>query len=86
MSALPNAMVPLFDFAGEPTSCLREILGNRATLPRGPLVDLEGRATPGFRNFLSGFVTTPLPGPSVQLADRLGRPTRVFTMLLAGLR
>lgn len=85
MSALPNASVPLFEAAGEAASPLREILSARGTLPRGPLIDANGLALPGFRNFLSGIVTKPLPKASAPLADKMGRPTRVFTLLLAGL-
>lgn len=85
MVALPNATVPLFQTTGAPTSPLREILTPLGDLPRGPLVDANGRALPTFRNFLSGIVTKPLPSVSVQLADKQGRGTRAMTMLMASL-
>jgi hypothetical protein len=85
MSALPNAAVPLFDFVGEATPTLLEILNLHGTPPRGTLVDPLGRAQPAFRQFLANIAIKPLPAANVAFADRLGRPTRVFTMLLANL-
>lgn len=84
MSALPNAQAPLFTGSGEPMPVLRQFLGGE--IPRGALVDGEGRATPPFRNYLSGRVSQPLPAASVALADDQGRPTRAMTMMMMGLR
>jgi hypothetical protein len=85
VTALPNASVPLFDFVGEATPVLREVLKPHGSPPRGALVDTLGRAQPAFRQFLANIVTKPLPSANVAFADRLGRPTRVLTMLLANL-
>lgn len=86
MKALPNAMVPLFEFTGEPTGSLREILtGRGAEPPRVAWVNTDGTATPAFRTFLAEIGAAPLPGPMVAFADKFRRPTRAFTALLMGL-
>ena len=85
MTALARATVALFDQSGAATPVLRELMVSRGELPRGPLVDGQGRAQPAFRQFLKGIVTKPLPVYAAALADDQGRPTRVFSMLLANL-
>lgn len=85
MTPLPSTSVALFDADGGATVVLRELLRPLGEVPRGALLDRTGRAQSVFRRFLAGIATKPLPNQMATLADTSGRPTRVFTMLLAGL-
>ena len=84
MKILPNPSVPLFESDGSASPMLTKTVGN----PPGVnpmLIDESGCATQVFRQYLAGIATTPLPNASVPLADREGKPTRAFTLLLAAL-
>ena len=83
MTALPHALVPLFD-NGRATDILREILWTRTNnLPSSEtvLLDDEGKATQVFRTYLQGTGVI-VPNTGVQFADKEGRPTSAFTRLL----
>lgn len=84
MSNLPNPSVSLVNADGRPTSSLLEIVPNLSAID--VVVDRQGLATPLFRARLERVARTPLPSMSAQLTDLQGRPTRVFTALLAGMQ
>ncbi len=79
-----NPSVPLVGPDGRPTSSLLDAVRGLSAID--VVVDAQGLATPLFTARLQATARTPLPNASVQLTDGQGRPTRAFTLLLAGMR